>query len=141
MPFDGGVTHRSGARHGPRAVREQSTLLRRINAATGVAPFAQARVRDLGDCWLEFPYDLAGALDEIARITAQVHAAGAIPLSVGGDHSISLPILRGVAGIGRSAWCISTPIATPATTTWARASTTARRSAARWRRACWTRGG
>src|SRR3984885_12887777 len=96
-PFDGGVTHRSGARHGPRAVREQSTLLRRINAATGVAPFTHARVCDLGDCWLEFPYELSGALDEIAAYYAQVHAAGAIPVSVGGDHSISLAILRGIA--------------------------------------------
>ena len=42
VPFDGGVTNRTGARHGPRAVREQSTLLRRINAATGVTPFASA---------------------------------------------------------------------------------------------------
>jgi guanidinopropionase len=98
VPFDGGVTHRSGARHGPRAVREQSTLLRRINAATGVAPFAQARVRDLGDCWLEFPYELTGALEEIAGYYRAVHDAGAIPVSVGGDHSISLPILRGIAG-------------------------------------------
>jgi guanidinopropionase len=97
VPFDGGVTHRSGARHGPRAVREQSTLLRRINTATGVAPFVQARVRDLGDCWLEFPFELAGALDEIAAYFRGVHVAGAVPVSVGGDHSISLPILRGIA--------------------------------------------
>ncbi|MSP00882.1 MAG: agmatinase [Acetobacteraceae bacterium] len=97
VPFDGGVTHRSGARHGPRAVREQSTLLRRLNAATGVAPFATARVRDLGDCWLEFPYDLTTALDEIAAYYKNIHASGAIPVSVGGDHSISLPILRGIA--------------------------------------------
>jgi guanidinopropionase len=98
VPFDGGVTHRSGARHGPRAVREQSTLLRRINAATGVAPFSHARVRDLGDCWLEFPYELTGALEEIAGYYRAVHDAGTIPVSVGGDHSISLPILRGIAG-------------------------------------------
>jgi guanidinopropionase len=97
VPFDGGVTHRSGARHGPRAVREQSVLLRRMNGATGVAPFAAARVRDLGDCWLEFPFDLTGALDEIAAFYRAVHAAGAVPVSVGGDHSISLPILRGIA--------------------------------------------
>ena len=97
VPFDGGVTHRSGARHGPRAVRDQSTLLRRINAATGVAPFARARVRDLGDCWLEFPYELTGALEEIAAFYRDVHAGGAVPVSVGGDHSISLPILRGIA--------------------------------------------
>jgi guanidinopropionase len=87
VPFDGGVTHRSGARHGPRAVREQSTLLRRLNSATGVAPFAKARVRDLGDCWLE-----------IATYYRAIHGAGAVPVSVGGDHSISLPILRGIAG-------------------------------------------
>jgi guanidinopropionase len=97
VPFDGGVTNRSGTRHGPRAVREQSALLRRINAATGIAPFAVARVRDLGDCWLEQPYELRGALDEIAAFYHTVLAAGVVPLSVGGDHSISLPILRAVA--------------------------------------------
>jgi len=100
VPFDGGVTNRSGARHGPRAVREQSALLRRINAATGVTPFASARVRDLGDCWLEQPFELRGALDEIASFYHTVTAAGVVPLSVGGDHSISLPILRAVAARG-----------------------------------------
>jgi guanidinopropionase len=97
VPFDGGVTHRSGARHGPRAVREQSALLRRINGVTGVAPFAAARVRDLGDCWLEHPYALEGALDEIAGFYHAVVGAGVVPLSIGGDHSVSLPILRAVA--------------------------------------------
>jgi guanidinopropionase len=97
VPFDGGVTHRSGARHGPRAVREQSTLLRRINAATSVAPFARAKVCDLGDCWSEFPFELTEAQKEIAAFYTQIHVAGAVPLSVGGDHSISLPILRGIA--------------------------------------------
>ena len=96
VPFDGGVTNRSGTRHGPRAVREQSALLRRINAATGVTPFASARVRDLGDCWLEQPYALEGALEEIASFYRLVVDAGVVPLSVGGDHSISLPILRAV---------------------------------------------
>ncbi|HVC60212.1 MAG TPA: agmatinase [Acetobacteraceae bacterium] len=98
VPFDGGVTNRSGARHGPRAVREQSALLRRINAATGVAPFASARVRDLGDCWLEQPFALETALEEIAVFYRRVVGAGVVPLSVGGDHSISLPILRAVGG-------------------------------------------
>ncbi|HUN42076.1 MAG TPA: agmatinase [Acetobacteraceae bacterium] len=98
VPFDGGVTNRSGARHGPRAVREQSALLRRINGVTGVAPFAMARVRDLGDCWLEQPYSLETALDEIAAFYRSVVGAGVVPLSVGGDHSISFPILRAVGG-------------------------------------------
>jgi guanidinopropionase len=100
VPFDGGVTNRSGTRHGPRAVREQSALLRRINAATGAAPFASARVRDLGDCWLEQPFALEGALEEIAVFYRLVVGAGVVPLSVGGDHSISFPILRAV-GAGR----------------------------------------
>jgi guanidinopropionase len=96
VPYDGGVTNRPGARHGPRAVREQSALLRRINAATGVTPFATTRVRDLGDCWLEHPFALEAALEEIAAFYRSVVGAGVVPLSVGGDHSISLPILRAV---------------------------------------------
>ena len=97
IPFDGGVTNRSGARHGPRAVRDQSSLLRRIHGTTGFMPFATARVRDLGDCWIEQPYELEGALREIQLFLETVVDAGVIPLSVGGDHSISLPILRAVA--------------------------------------------
>lgn len=100
VPFDGGVTHRAGTRHGPRGVREQSTLLRRLNGATGIAPFAMARVRDLGDCWIEHPYELTGAHEEIAAFFHAVVGAGVMPLSVGGDHSVTLPILRAVAASG-----------------------------------------
>lgn len=96
VPYDGGVTNRSGARHGPRAVREQSSLMRRMNAATGIKPFADVRVRDLGDCWIERPFALEGAHEEITAFYQSVIAARVIPLSVGGDHSISLPILRAV---------------------------------------------
>ena len=97
VPFDGGVTNRTGARHGPRGVREQSTLIRRFNQATGVGPFDLVSVADLGDAWVEQPYELTGALAEIQAFLATVHAAGTVPLSVGGDHSISLPILRAIA--------------------------------------------
>ncbi len=97
VPFDGGVTHRSGARHGPRAVRDQSSMLRRMNGVTGVRPFEIARVRDLGDAWIEHPFELAPALDEIAAFFHSVVEAGVVPLSVGGDHSVSFPILRAVA--------------------------------------------
>jgi hypothetical protein len=86
VPFDGGVTNRSGARHGPRDIRNQSSLIRKINQATGVAPFELVRVADLGDAWIERPFEL--------------HAVGVTPLSVGGDHSISLPILRAIARDG-----------------------------------------
>ena len=100
VPFDGGVTNRSGTRHGPRAVREQSTLLRRINSVTRVMPFTTARVRDMGDCWIERPFELQGALGEIEAFYRILTSAGVVPLSVGGDHSISLPILRAVAAKG-----------------------------------------
>jgi guanidinopropionase len=97
VPFDGGVTNRTGARHGPRAVREQTSLIRRFNQATGVGPFETLTIADLGDAWKERPYELEGALREIEDFYHRVHAANTIPLSVGGDHSISLPILRALA--------------------------------------------
>ena len=100
VPFDGGVTNRTGTRHGPREVRNQSSLLRRINSATGVAPFDAVRVRDLGDCWIEQPYELVGALAEIEAFYRTVVTAGVVPVSVGGDHAITLPILRAVAASG-----------------------------------------
>jgi len=97
VPFDGGVTNRPGARHGPREVRNQSSLLRPINTATGAQPFNDLRIRDLGDCWIEEPYVLTGALAEIEAFYRQVVTAGVTPVSVGGDHSIAWPILRAVA--------------------------------------------
>jgi guanidinopropionase len=100
VPFDGGVTNRSGTRHGPREVRNQSSLIRKVNQATGVAPFDLVRAADLGDAWIERPFELEGALAEITAFFATVRAAGVTPLSVGGDHSISLPILRAIAAEG-----------------------------------------
>ena len=100
VPFDGGVTNRPGARHGPREVRNQSSLLRPVNAATGAQPFAECRVRDLGDCWIEQPYELRGALGEIEAYYRRVVEAGVVPVTVGGDHSIAWPILRAVAANG-----------------------------------------
>ncbi len=100
VPFDGGVTNRTGARHGPREVRNQSSLLRPINTATGAQPFTDLRVRDLGDCWIEEPYTLSGALGEIESFYRQVVTAGVTPISVGGDHSIAWPILRAVTAGG-----------------------------------------
>ncbi|MEM6488841.1 MAG: agmatinase [Pseudomonadota bacterium] len=97
VPYDGGVTNRPGTRHGPREVRSASTMMRKVNQATGVAPFAAARVADIGDAWVERPFALEGAHIEIQRIYERVHAARIRPLSVGGDHSMSLPILRAIA--------------------------------------------
>lgn len=95
VPFDGGVTNRSGTRHGPRAIRDQSSLQRKINVATGIQPF-DLRVRDLGDCWIEQPFALEPALGEIEAFYHRVVQAGVIPLSAGGDHSMTYPILKAV---------------------------------------------
>ena len=97
VPYDGGVTNRPGTRHGPREVRNQSSLMRRMNGATFVAPFDAARVADIGDAWVGKPYELTGAHAEIEAFFRRVHAAGVRPLSCGGDHSMTLPILRAIA--------------------------------------------
>ncbi len=97
IPFDGGVTNRPGARHGPREIRNQSSLMRRINQATGIDPYALCRIADMGDAWVVKPFELEGALNEIAAFYTRVHEAGIVPVSAGGDHSVTLPIFRGIA--------------------------------------------
>ena len=97
IPFDGGVTNRTGARHGPREIRNQSSLMRTMHQATGIAPYKLARVADLGDAWVRSPFHLEKSLEEIADFYREVHAAGIVPVSAGGDHSVTLPIFRGIA--------------------------------------------
>ncbi|MEM7407332.1 MAG: agmatinase [Pseudomonadota bacterium] len=94
VPFDGGVTNRAGPRHGPRALREQSTLMGAVNYQTGVRPFDALMVADLGDVYIEGVYALNDAIAQIEAHYARVLAAGIRPLSAGGDHSITLPIMR-----------------------------------------------
>ena len=97
VPYDGGVTNRPGARHGPREVRNQSSLMRRINQSSGICPYELLRIADLGDAVIERPFQLEQAHDEISRFFDRVQAAGVAPISVGGDHSITLPIFRAIA--------------------------------------------
>ena len=97
IPFDGGVTNRPGARHGPREIRNQSSLMRRINQATGICPYDLCRVADLGDAWVQKPFELEGSLNEIAGFYRRIHELGIVPVSAGGDHSVTLPILRSIA--------------------------------------------
>ena len=97
VPFDGGVTNRPGARHGPRQLREQSTLLGLVNHQSGVRPYDIARVADLGDVPIEGVYELNRAISDIESHYDKVAAAGVMPISAGGDHSITLPILRALA--------------------------------------------
>jgi len=92
VPFDGGTTNRAGARHGPREIRNQSSLIRRINA-NGVSPFEKLRVADFGDSPVN-PINLLDSLKKIEEFFQPVAAAKVIPISAGGDHLITLPILR-----------------------------------------------
>ena len=64
IPFDGGVTNRTGARHGPREIRNQSSLMRMINQATGINPYELCSIADVGDAWVQKPFELTGALQE-----------------------------------------------------------------------------
>jgi guanidinopropionase len=96
VPYDGGTTNRPGARHGPREIRNQSSMVRRVHHVTGVSPFDLVRAADCGDVSIN-PVELHESLDRITAFFAEVKAAGAIPLTAGGDHLISLPILRGIA--------------------------------------------
>ncbi len=98
-PWDSGTTNRPGPRHGPRQLRDMSTMIRAQNGATHVRPFELANCADLGDV----APNPAGLEDSMHRITAfydRVIAAGIVPLTAGGDHLCSLPILRAVAKAG-----------------------------------------
>ncbi|HEX6102360.1 MAG TPA: agmatinase [Alphaproteobacteria bacterium] len=96
VPWDGGTTNRAGARHGPREIRNMSSFMRKVHHVSRIAPYKLARIADLGDAPVN-PIDLGDSLARIERFFKQVHQAGAVPLSAGGDHLITLPILRAIA--------------------------------------------
>ena len=96
VPWDGGTTNRAGARHGPREIRNMSSFMRKVHHVSRIAPYQLARVADLGDAPVN-PIDLMDSLSRIERFFARVHAAGALPLSAGGDHLVTLPIFRAIA--------------------------------------------
>ncbi len=96
VPWDGGTTFRPGARHGPREMRNMSTLMRRVHHASLVSPYELCRVGDHGDTPVN-PIDLHDSLKRIEGFFARLHQAGAAPLSAGGDHLVTLPILRAIA--------------------------------------------
>ena len=96
IPMDIGTSHRSGTRFAPRQIRAESTMLRPYNMWTKVSPFDRMQVADIGDIATN-PFDL---LDSVARIEAaynDILGHGAIPLGLGGDHTLSLPVLRAMA--------------------------------------------
>lgn len=97
VPFDGAVTNRPGARHGPREIRNMSSLMRSIHPVSRINPYKLCRVGDLGDVPLPRVYDLAATVQDITDFYRTVHAAGVVPLTAGGDHSITFPILQAIA--------------------------------------------
>ena len=99
VPFDLGSTNRAGARHGPAQIREMSRLIRRVNASSAIAPFDICQVADVGDA-PQNPLDLLDSIHKIQAFFATLHAAGIVPVTAGGDHTITLPILRAIATEG-----------------------------------------
>ena len=97
VPYDGGVTNRPGARHGPREIRNSSSLMRNIHHVTRFNPYEACRIGDLGDVPMEQSYSIDETTKNIEAFYSKVFAAGAMPLSAGGDHSITYPILKAIA--------------------------------------------
>ena len=97
VPYDGASENRPGARHGPREIRNMSSFTRSIHHVTRVNPYELCHIADLGDVSFSNPIDLQQSFADITSFYGKICAAGAVPLSIGGDHSISLPILRAVA--------------------------------------------
>jgi agmatinase len=96
VPFDSGVSYRPGARFGPAHIRGASKLLRPYNPALDVHPFDSQQVADAGDIAVN-PFDLEDALRAVDTAVTDLRADGSRLLTLGGDHSIALPILRALA--------------------------------------------
>jgi guanidinobutyrase len=93
VPLDVGTSNRSGTRFGPRQIRAESALLRPYNMATRAAPFESLQVADIGDVPTN-PYDLKKSVAIIEAAYDAILAHGCRPLTLGGDHTLTLPILR-----------------------------------------------
>ncbi len=99
IPWDGGTTNRPGARHGPRQLRDYSTMIRAMNPVTGVAPFAMMNCADLGDV-APNPVDIDDTLNRVTSFYSDLTTRGITPLTAGGDHLTTLPVLRALAKSG-----------------------------------------
>ena len=96
VPWDSGTTNRPGPRHGPRQLRDASTMIRAENGATGMRPFELANCADLGDVGPN-PADIPDSMARITPFYRDLRANGITPLTAGGDHLTSLPVLRALA--------------------------------------------
>jgi agmatinase len=96
VPYDGGTSYRPGTRFGPREIRNQSSLIRSYSYFQKVAPFDRLNVADVGDVDPP-PVSIEKCYEAVTARVGAIAAAGARPLVIGGDHSISLPVLRALA--------------------------------------------
>ena len=96
VPFDGGTTFRPGTRFGPQGIRRISALYTPYNFEIGVDLREQMTMCDLGDVFT-IPANLEKTFDQISRAVAHVFSQGALPIILGGDHSIGFPTMRGIA--------------------------------------------
>ncbi len=92
IPMDTGCNYRSGTRFGPRAIRNESVLIRYMNV-TGALPFESLKVADIGDVSI-IPYNLEKSHAVIVDYFGRIVGAGCVPLTVGGDHSFTYPVLK-----------------------------------------------
>jgi guanidinopropionase len=97
VPYDGATEARPGARHGPRQIRDLSSMMRAIHPLTRIDPYELCNIADAGDVPLSHALDIPSSMAEIEAFYAKLRAADVVPVSAGGDHSITLPILRALA--------------------------------------------
>ena len=95
VPWDGGTTNRPGARHGPRQVRDSSSMIRSTHPIWRRSPYANHNCADLGDVPVN-PADLDDSLKRVEAFYRMLSRDGIVPITAGGDHLIALPILRGL---------------------------------------------
>lgn len=100
VPYDGGVTNRAGARHGPQEIRAQSMMMRTIHHVSKINPYEHCSIADVGDVRFSRVYDHETVNSDIEKFYSRLHDAGVVPLSAGGDHSITYPIFKGIVKDG-----------------------------------------
>ena len=99
VPWDSGTTNRPGPRHGPRQLRDASTMIRAQHPVSGIRPYEKLNCADLGDVSIN-PADIEDSMNRITSFYKKVIKKGIKPLTAGGDHLTSLPVLRAIADRG-----------------------------------------
>ena len=96
VPWDSGTTNRPGPRHGPRQLRDASTMIRAQHPVSGIRPYEKLNCADLGDVSIN-PADIEDSMARITSFYKKLIEKGIKPLTAGGDHLTSLPVLRALA--------------------------------------------